>query len=579
MSARSFKGTATVVLVAMLGTLLAGCAAPATPQIVEKIVEKPVVQTVVVETEKVVEKSVVQTVVVETEKVVEKVVEKEVGATRGGVVEIGLNREPDSLDPHVSSSRYDGHVEWVVYQGLACLHPEKLTYEPSLATSWEQAADGKSLVVKLREGIKFHDGTDFNAEAVKINIERIMNPDTKSENSVFAQGPLESVEVVDNYTVKFTYSEPFGQIGAALAAAWMISPAAIQEHGQALYNHMVGTGPFKFVEWEARSHVTVERFEEYVPDACDTHEGPAYLEKVTWRFIPENSTRMAALQAGQVDMVRSIPADQWNIWAGNPNFKTAKTPQGGIGSAIMLNTTKPPTDDLRVRQALNYMLDRKQIILGYYAGINSPQPGPLSPFTLGYEPKSELYPFDPEKGLALLEEAGWKINEATGKMENAAGEQMKFEFLILTSAQDMAVVTKGLLEEYGIACDIIAEDNPAQQQHGQQGLYHFVGMFWSSLMPTLAIQLFSCENVGSGWNFGQYCSEETEELFNKSKTEIDFDKSIDLLKQAQIKLAEDAAVFPIAVAEVLWAMEQDIMGFRTLGGEQVKLHDMYRILE
>jgi peptide/nickel transport system substrate-binding protein len=284
------------------------------------------------------------------------------------------------------------------------------------------------------------------------------------------------------------------------------------------------------------------------------------------------------MQTGESQLVRSVPPDSWPQWSGNPKFKTAITPQGGIGGALELNVKKAPTDDVKVRQALNYLIDKKEVSLGAFGGLYQPAYSVLSPVTNGYEPKSELYKFDEKKGLALLDEAGWKLNPKTGKREKD-GQVLKLEYLTLTGVQNVAVIVKGLLEEYGMEVNILAEDNPAQQADAQAGKHNIVWTGWSGTEPDLLTQLFSCANIGTGWNFCHYCDPKAEELMTKGATEPNAEKRYQYYKDLQVKLMEDATVVPLYVVGLTWAMVPDLMGFRTLAGEQIMLHEMYRLLE
>jgi peptide/nickel transport system substrate-binding protein len=514
---------------------------------------------------------------VEVTRVVEEVVEVETKATRGGEIVVAMNNEPDSLDPHVSSSRYDVQVENAVYETLIVYDEEERVYKPHLATEWSVSDDGTEWTFMLRDDVMFHDGEPFNAEAVMANFERMMDPETKSESAVYQIGPIQEMEVVDEYTIKLTYDEPFAALlpGLVQVPVSMISPAAMEEYGQELYNNMVGTGPFKFIEWEERDHITIERWEDYdwAPPTA-THDGPAYLEKVTYIFVPEGETRLATLMTGDSDIVMRVPEDAWPQMAGNANYQTASTPQPGFKPAIDLNTQKFPTDDINVRKALNYLIDKEAVIQAVYGGVYEPAYGMLSPYTPGYEPEANLYEFDPEQGMALLEEAGWSDTDGDGILDKD-GEPLHLVYLTLPGVQETAVVIQALLEEYGISVEVLAEDNPAQQSDAQQGIQNMVWIQWGASDPSILRQMFGCENVGAGWNFSHYCDEEAQALMEAGEKATNPDERMDIYSELQIKLMEDAVTVPLRVYSRLWAYESNIENFRTQTGEYLEYYDLY----
>jgi len=564
MNSRVMKAMVFLAIATVLGSTMVSCAtAPA-------VVEKSVVQTVVVEKEVVVEKPVVQTVVVEKH------------ATRGGTVIVAMNLEPDTLDPHVTSSKYSRQVVHTVYETLVNYDEEGRKFEPGLASSWEVSDDGLAWTFHLREGVKFHDGTPLNAEAIKINFERMLDPATESTGSIYKVGPLDTIEIVDDLTVKLHFTKPYGAALPNYVEPDMsiVSPAAIEEYGRELYNHMVGTGPFRFVEWEQRDHITLEKYDDYDwarPSA--THDGPAYLEQVIWKFVPEDATRTATLMTGEADIIQQVPSDDFARIAANPKFQTAFSAQPGLTPSVMLNVTKPPTDDVRVRKALAYLFDTDAIVRGAYGSMHEVSYNLLSPLTSGYIPEASVFEFDPEKGVALLEEAGWTDSDGDG-WRDKDGEKMHLVYPILPHHKDKAVIAASVLAEYGIEVEVFAVDNPAQQIFGQEGKHN---MFFlrSTRADVASIMnvLFACENVGAGWNMSHYCVDEAQAMIEAGDGEADPEKRQEIYAELQMKLAEDVVAIPMAIDGLLWAFDGDIMNFRTTIGQYLEFYDLYRLIE
>ena len=208
---------------------------------------------------------------------------------------------PRTYDPRVTSSRHEYQVIAQIFDTLIASDGSNRLF-PGLATAWDVAPDGKSVTLKLRSDVGFHDDTPFDAEAVKFTFDTIADPKTASEAAVTQLGPYAGTEVIDPHTVRVRYSQPFGAALASYAEGTLspVSPTAVKRMGnQAFSRAPVGTGPFKFVSWEEGRQVVLERFDKYNwAPGYNTNTGPSSVERVISRFIPDASTRVAALEAG-----------------------------------------------------------------------------------------------------------------------------------------------------------------------------------------------------------------------------------------------------------------------------------------
>src|SRR4051794_7068237 len=200
---------------------------------------------------------------------------------KGGMLRIGLSTEAVTMDPHLSGSKIDRQIYHNIYEPLVMLD-NKLQIKPSLAESWTQP-DPKTLIFKLRQGVKFHDGTDFDAEAVKFNFDRMQDPATKSVRTGEIAN-VQNAEVVDKNTVKLNLKKPDAALLATLTdrAGMIISPAAVKKFGPDIQRNPVGTGPFQFVEWLKDDHLSAKKFDAY----WDKNAGP-YLDGLRYRPIPD----------------------------------------------------------------------------------------------------------------------------------------------------------------------------------------------------------------------------------------------------------------------------------------------------
>ena len=278
------------------------------------------------------------------------------GVKGGAILNAALDNDPPTMDPHLSGSAVDRQVYQSLYDKLVDID-ENLAIVPMLGTSWKVSADGKTVTFKLREGVKFHDGTPFNAEAVKANFDRMRDPKFPSaRRSEIA--PVTGVTAVDPSTVQINLERPYSPLLYVLTdrAGMMVSPAAAQKEGLNFALHPVGTGAFSFVEKVPQDHVTLQRNPAY------WDKGLPRLERIVFRVMPDDNARIANLKSGDVDIIGTVPLPQIKTLtqeASQPAARFRLLQRGAIAwTAIALNVTKPPFDNKLVRQAVAASIDR-----------------------------------------------------------------------------------------------------------------------------------------------------------------------------------------------------------------------------
>jgi len=326
---------------------------------------------------------------------------------RGGTLRVGLpTSDFSTMDPHLSTSFYDRISYQAIYNPLVRLDKD-LTIKPELAEKWEYT-DPTTLVFTLRKGVKFHDGTDFNAQAVKVNFDRMMNPDTKSLRASEIAS-VKEVQVVDVSTVKLILKAPNAALLSVLTdrAGMMISPAAITKYGKDLARNPVGTGPFAFVEWVAADHLTVKKFDGYWEKAADGQALP-YLDQVQFKGIPDQTVLLTALKTNTLDIIDApSPKDVAGLKAGkDPIYDQVP----GLGyNAIELNTANAPFNKVEARQALAYSVDPAAIAKAIFFDTVTPGQGPIPPSSWAYDASINIYKRDPAKSKDLLTKAGFTL--------------------------------------------------------------------------------------------------------------------------------------------------------------------------
>ena len=303
-----------------------------------------------------------------------------------------------SLDPYDTNATLDQAVCKSFYQGLFGFDKD-LKLQNVLAEGYEASKDGLSYTIKLRKNVKFHDGTNFNAEAVKVVFDRITNPENKLKRySLFSN--IAKTDVVNDSTVRFTLKVPFSAFINQLAhpSAAIISPAALAKYGKDIGMHPVGTGPFTFVEWKQPDYLKVTKNPNY------WKKGYPKVDEIIWKSVIDNNTRTAMIQAGEANFT-PIPFEQVENLKQNPKLDVLST-SSIVTWYMSMNTLKKPYNDVRVRQAINHAINKDAMIKAIYYGYAVPAQGPV-PDAVEYGLNVGTYPFDLAKAKKLLADAGY----------------------------------------------------------------------------------------------------------------------------------------------------------------------------
>jgi len=282
--------------------------------------------------------------------------------------------------------------------------------KPWLAESWEVSPDAKVFTFKLRKDVTFQDGAPFNAQAAKWNFDRIVDPAFKAGSALNSLAGFDGCEVVDDYTIRVKFKNPFPPflINAASGSLSFVSPLSTPKQGIEVNQKPVLTGPYRLTEYVPKDHATLERWDGYKRRSpWSDHDGPGYLDKITFKFIPEAGTRVTTLESGETQMVSPIPYGDLARLKGNKGIAIQTTAWPGAPTMWFLNVTLAPTNDLKVRQAINLGLDRNGFLNTIYKDVGVYPSGPLTAALLN-DPSLPKYVYDPDKAKQLLAEAGWE---------------------------------------------------------------------------------------------------------------------------------------------------------------------------
>jgi peptide/nickel transport system substrate-binding protein len=368
----------------------------------------------------------------------------------GGTLRVAWEADVPGLDPHLSFGMQARLVVGNLFNSLVTIDAE-LNFVPDLAESWEALENSKVYVFHLRKGVTFHDGTAFDAEAVRWNYQRVVDPEEKTLDAPYYNGIVEAVEALDAHTVQFTLKHPTRTLLAALAADrvgfLLMSPASYKKWGREdVRLHPVGTGPFKLAKWEQNQIIALEKHPHYFKP------GLPYLDRVELRIMKDGVTRVTALRAGEVDFANPVPREHVERLTRDPQLYVLR---GKDTQRILtqFNLQNPTFKDVRVRRAvLGYGIDRPAIVKTALLGQAQPLWSFVPPGSQGHLDFGEQFAYDPEKARALLKEAGYDA-------------QNPLRYTIMTHSAEASLpiigtIMKTQLAKIGVEVEVEVLDRP-----------------------------------------------------------------------------------------------------------------------
>lgn len=482
-------------------------------------------------------------------------------------VVLAIGAQPDSLDPYNTNLTLGQAVIKSFYQGLFEFDKD-LNIKNVLAESYTVSKDGLVFTFKLRQGVKFHDGTDFNADAVKATLDRVTNPENKLAR--FNQfNRIEKIEVVAPYSVRITLKEAFGPFINSLAhpSAAMISPTALKKYGNKdIAFNPVGTGPFIFVEWKQTDFVKGKKFEGY------WKKGYPKIDSVTWKPVLENNTRAAMLQTGEADFAFPLPYEQAAELEKNAKLKMMSGPSI-ITRYISFNMLHKPFDNLKVRQAINYAINKEALAKVAFAGYAFPAQG-VVPQGVRYAHQMAPWPYDPKKARELLKEAGYPNGF----------ESVLWSAYTTTTAQKTIQFVQQQLAQVGIKISVLALE-PGQRtewvQAAPDGKNSKLRMYyagWSAstgeadwaLRPLLATEAWPPKLNNTAY----YSNEVVDSSIAKALKSVDEKEKTDLYRMAQEQIMKDLPWAPLVTEKNLYATAKRLSGIYVMPDGNIHAEDI-----
>jgi peptide/nickel transport system substrate-binding protein len=480
------------------------------------------------------------------------------GSDRADDLVVSSSDEPKSLDPHVTTSSNDFRILTSVYEGLTRFRRGTLEVEPALATGWTVSKDGKRYRFELRKDVTFHDGSRFDAEAVKFNFDRMLDKehpfhDTGPFPLAFFFQNVEAVTVVDPFTVELSLSTPFAPLLSNLAypIGFIVSPASVARFGRDFGRHGGGTGPYRIASWTPNRAVILGRYPGYW--------GPeAKRSRVVFRPISDRMTRVAELVAGGTDLDPEVGADNVDWFRRSERFEVHQR-TGPHLWFLILNARRPPFDDVRVRRAVNLAVDKRRLAEQVLADTASVPSGVIADaFAWARNPNVKPYPHDADEARALVQEAGAEGRELTLLTPKGGSGMLQPEL--------MATAIQADLERIGLTVHIRTYEWNAYLARVNRGLgddEHMAAMAWMTndpdTLPFLALR--SAARPPDGFNSGWYANAEVDRLVEAGRRETDPKARARVYRQLDAVAHDDAPWLFVASWRQAAVTRADVHGF------------------
>lgn len=483
---------------------------------------------------------------------------------QGGKLVFAARQDIDTLDPHITNRAATRKILIQFTDTLTVINPKDGKVQPGLAESWAVSRDGKSYTFRLRKGVKFHDGTPFDAAAVKATFDRIQEPLGAPGVARAFLGPYEGADVIDASTVRVRFKQPYAPFlrMAGLSPLAPLSPTAVKKMGQDFSRRPIGTGPFMVKEWVSKSHVTLVRNPDYHwAPATAAHQGPAYLEEITWRFVPEATTRTAILQTGEANISEDLSYADVAAFERNPDVRILRGVPAGTPWSLFPNVQKFPTNDPAVRRALHHAIRKDAVVRVVFHGQSRPAASLLQPPTPGFAPlANELFPHDAARAKKVLDDAGWKPGPDGIRVKDGKRLELLWIFGTNNGYEEMAPLIQAMAREVGM--DIQLREQPRVQMYeAVRKSEHNIGeLNWWFPDPSILTTNFHTSRLHA-FNPARLSDPEIDKLLDQAAGMVDEGQRMALYKKIQRTLLEMGAGIPLVDQVTIVGVRKEVQAY------------------
>lgn len=478
--------------------------------------------------------------------------------TRGGTLTVGFSADTKTLDPGLSVQFSERQVLYLVFNTLV-KYGTDFAIKPELAQSWQIKNAGKQIVFKLREGVRFHDGTPFDANAVKWNIDHRLDEAAASPQRQLLAPIIDSVDVVDPTTVNFNLKQPSPGLLGLLGErpGFMMSPTAVKKFGKEFGSNPVGTGPFVFKEWLRGSHITVER------NAAYWEAGKPYLDRVVFRDISDAVVGAQRVITGELDFVAELSPTSITPIRSRPGLKLVPITVARWYS-LQWRVDKPPFDNLKLRQAIAHAIDRKRLNDIVMAGQGSVSDGPTPPGLWWHDANIKSYPYDPQKARTLLKEAG-----------HGSG----FEFVLSTPQVGDLQRINQLIQEQAAAAGIKLTLSPvaATEWYAKlvDGSTNMSPTRWTQ-RPDPDGMLYILFHSKGFANSTRYKNDKVDSLLDAARQTYDQGTRAKLYSEAQALIVHDLPMMPLFFSVEYAALRDTVQNFEWIPDQIPRFAELWK---
>lgn len=471
------------------------------------------------------------------------------GPKKGGELVIARIEDTETLDPHRTTAVSSNQITAMTMDTLVVLGFD-MTVQPGLAEKWEISPDGKTYTFHLKSGVKFHSGKAMTAADVAYTFTRWQG--VKGSPSAFTIAPVEKVEAKDDTTVVFSLKEPFGLLLQNLTSSYasILNKDVVEKAGDAYGTtpqNFDGTGPFKVVEWTRNDKMVLERNPDYKWGAkIFQNQGPAHVDKIVWKVLPEGATRMAELETGGVHFTADIPAvDVKRLKESKSVNMVQYSDFNTVFMGMRLN--KPPLDDVNVRRAIQHALNKKEIVDGGFYGLAQAAKTPAAPGIPGHPQNADqiTYGYDPVKAGQLLDAAGWKLG-ANGIREKD-GKPLTLELMYSKGSNVDVVIpmVQAQLKKVGINVPLKQMEWAAYLAALRAGEHQ---LMWMSIRYTTTdgvLYFYFHSKQRPAPNRFEYVNPKVDELLDNARTSSDAAAQAKMWEEVQVETMRDAFWAPV----------------------------------
>jgi len=473
---------------------------------------------------------------------------------------VGRGADVLGLDPARITDSESAEVTEQIFDHLVRYRPNSMEIEPALATRWDVSADGKVWTFHLRDGVKFHDGTAFDAQAVVFSFDRQRDPNHPFHHADFSYWEstfrnIQSVEVLDRLTVRVSIDRPYAPFLASLAMfpVSIVSPTAVRRWGADFARHPVGTGPFRFVEWQAGERVTLEANPDY-------WDGAPRIKHLVFATIPDPHQRLVALEGETLDVAENLAPEDLQFAALHPALELHRVPGNNVGYLAM-NVGHPPFDDARVRRAVNFAINKTAIVKLIYQGLAKEATTPVPPSLWGHVAQP-VYRYDPAEARRLLAEAGFvppKVRPRLYTMDTPRS--------YLPAPDRVARIIQHNLRDVGIDIQIVKQDINTLLSSTGRGEHDLCLLGWTADNgdpDNFLYVLLDQDNaqVGSARNVAFYRNGELHGILVWAQESSDRKERERYYARAQELIAKEAPWVPLAHTELVVAARSTLAGIK-----------------